>query len=256
MPLKDILVGVDMTETGRERLDFALRLARAHRAHITAYYTSPTTSDTPHGSVEDLAEAAEEAFQSGLSGIEGVWLLSGDPLEADLVAQVRCCDIALLGLGDPERRAPDPQGFAIEDIVRTCGRPVLGLPVSGLPQAFVTNALVAWDGSRESARAINDALPLLGGAKQIEVVSIGRDGHDLAVRAVEHLRRHGIAAKAGRSAMLMDDIGSELLDRAAAGDADLIVAGAFGHAPLTENLFGGASRSLFRQMLVPVLFSH
>ncbi len=256
MPLKDMVVSVDMTETGRERLDFALRLARAHGAHLTAYYTSPTTGDAPHGSVEDLAAATEEAFQSGLSGIEGTWLLSGDPLQADFVAQVRSCDIALLGLGDPERHSPDPQGFAIEDVVRDCGRPVLGLPVSGLPKAFVSSALVAWDGSREAARSLNDALPLLVDAKQIEVVSVGRDGHDLAGRAVEHLRRHGIAAKAGGSAMLLDDIGSELLDRAAAADADLIVAGAFGHAPLTENLFGGASRSLFRQMLVPVLFSH
>jgi nucleotide-binding universal stress UspA family protein len=256
MPLKDMLVSVDMTDTGRERLNFALRLAKSHRAHLTAYYTSPTTGETSHGSAENLAEAAEEAFQSGLSGIDGTWLLSADPLEKDLVARIRSCDIALLGLGDPERPQTDPQGFAIEDVVRSCGRPVLGLPVSDLPETFVTKALVAWDGSREAARAINDALPLLAGARQIEIVSIGPDGDDLAGRAIEHLRHHGIAAKAGRPGMLMDDIGSELLDRAEAGDVDLIVAGAFGHAPLTENLFGGATRSLFRQMLAPVLFSH
>jgi nucleotide-binding universal stress UspA family protein len=256
MPFKDILVSVDASDTGRQRMDFALRLARRHGAHLTGYFTSPTVGDAPQQTVEDLVAATQEAFEAGLSASGGSWLLSGESLESDIVAKIRDCDLAVLGLDDPDDPSRRPQGFGIEAVVLTCGRPVLGVPISGGPEPFPTRVLVAWDGSREAARSMNDALPFLQEAAEVEVASIGRNGHALSGRAVAHLARHGVAAKAGTSAMLLDDVGSELLDRASAFDADLVVAGAYGHLPITENLFGGATRSLVRQMLVPVLLSH
>jgi len=46
------------------------------------------------------------------------------------------------------------------------------------------------------------------------------------------------------------------MERAAMFEADLVVAGAYGHSKLAENLFGGASNALLEQMLVPILVSH
>jgi nucleotide-binding universal stress UspA family protein len=39
-------------------------------------------------------------------------------------------------------------------------------------------------------------------------------------------------------------------------NADLIVAGAFGHSRLFESLFGGVSLDLMRQPSAPILMSH
>jgi nucleotide-binding universal stress UspA family protein len=256
MSFKDILVSVDASDAGRLRLDFALGLARKHGAYLTGYYTSATAGEAPPETLEDLAAAAQETFETGLGSSGGCWLLSAERLEDDLVARIRACDLAILGLDDPDVPNRRPQGFSLEPIVLSCGRPVLGVPITGAPETFARKVMVAWDGSREAARALNDALPFLKEASEVEIASIGRDGHAMSVRAVDHLARHGIAAKAGRSALLLDDVGSELLDRVNAANADLLVAGAYGHLPITENLFGGATLSLVRQMLVPVLLSH
>ena len=47
-----------------------------------------------------------------------------------------------------------------------------------------------------------------------------------------------------------------LLNRASEFSADLLVVGAYGHSRLREFLLGGVTRSLLREMTVPVLLSH
>jgi nucleotide-binding universal stress UspA family protein len=53
--------------------------------------------------------------------------------------------------------------------------------------------------------------------------------------------------------MGIDDL---LLSRAADFGADLLVMGAYGHSRLREYVLGGVSRSVFRQMTLPVLMAH
>ena len=65
--------------------------------------------------------------------------------------------------------------------VMTSGRPVLAIPFAGDSPTIGERVLVAWNASREAARAVNDALPLLTGAKQVTVLAInpqrGVGGH-------------------------------------------------------------------------------
>ena len=51
-------------------------------------------------------------------------------------------------------------------------------------------------------------------------------------------------------------ISDVLLSRAADLGADMIVAGAYHHSHLREELLGGVSRDLLDHMTVPVLMSH
>jgi nucleotide-binding universal stress UspA family protein len=270
MGFKDILVSVDASDRGRERMEFAIRLAQRHRAHLVGYYTSPTTGlltgeALPHGTppetaAESLAEAAEQSFQEHLDlyGLQGSWLLSADPVAADVVRRIRVVDLAILGLGDPDRAARDPQGFAIEDMVLDCGRPVLGVPVANVPAQPGRCVLIAWDGSREASRALNDALPLIGEAEQAVVLTVDADPRTAlpGELAAEHLRRHGINARAQQAESGGLDIGGAILAQCDYLHADLVVAGAYGHSRISEAVLGGASRSLLRQMMVPVLISH
>ena len=123
-------------------------------------------------------------------------------------------------------------------------------------------ALVAWNGGRESARAANDALPLLTLARQVQVVVIDPEGTDLEGSALpgaalaEHLARHDIPVETkvlhGRDV----DAGNCLLSHAADVSANLIVMGAYGHSRLRETVLGGMTRHLMLHMTVPVLMSH
>src|SRR5205823_4908216 len=100
------------------------------------------------------------------------------------------------------------------DIVLGCGRPLLVVPYAGTfgaqgggnggggHGALGRRVLVAWDGTREAARALHDALPLMAKAEAAIVMTVRareaafeRDGPSLD-RVVRHLQRHGIPAHA------------------------------------------------------------
>ena len=144
----------------------------------------------------------------------------------------------------------------------TSGRPVLAVPYAGDFPVVGERVLVAWNASREAARAVNDALPLLAQAKMVTVLAVnprfGIRGHgdvpaaDIAL----HLARHGVKAEAAHTASGDIADSQALLSYAADISADLIVAGAYGHSRAREVIFGGMTRTLLREMTVPVLFSH
>lgn len=142
----------------------------------------------------------------------------------------------------------------LDDVVTAAGVPVLALPpdVSG---EFGQTALVAWNGSREAARAVHDALPLLHEAKRVILNAVGDEAATTLEAAAAMLRRHGLAVQADKVDEPDGNAGEVLLAQAAAHAADLLVMGAYGHARLRELVFGGATRHILREATLPVLFS-
>ena len=120
--------------------------------------------------------------------------------------------------------------------------------------------MVCWDGSRNAARAIADALPLLARAKAVEVVIVtGKPGESDEIAGADiahHLARHGLKVEVERLVARDIDITSTLLSRAADLGADLIVMGGYGHSRWREFVLGGATRGILASMTVPVLMSH
>jgi nucleotide-binding universal stress UspA family protein len=114
--------------------------------------------------------------------------------------------------------------------------------------------LAGWKSTGNAARAINDALPLLQQADQVTVLSInpeGRIGGDSNVPAADitlHLARHGVKATAAQTVAKGIPEGDALLNYADDIDADLIVAGGYGHSRTRELLFGGVTRTLPKTM--------
>jgi len=121
---------------------------------------------------------------------------------------------------------------------------------------------VAWNGSRESVRAVNDAIPLLVDAKRVSVLALnpsdgGRIHGDLPSADIcLHLSRHGIRAEAQMLSARDIDAGDMLLSCVADDSADLLVMGAYGQPRFREMVLGGATRQILKQMTVPVLMSH
>jgi nucleotide-binding universal stress UspA family protein len=284
MPICDILVCLDSSGAGEGRLRLALSLARNRRATLSALYLlpeprvtappiglGPVPLSTPPATERvtgqprepERADEVETLFRSEVrsAGLDGEWHLLDERDLPGLIEYANAVDLAILGQRSPD--APDGGGILTPDeIVTEVGRPLLIVPYTGKFETVGRRALIAWDGSRQAARALNDALPLIEGAEAATVLYIGAHETQLERvrpaldRIVRHLRRHTIEASAEEASRGDVAISDLLLSRAADLGADMIIAGAYHHSPLREALLGGVSRDLLRHMTVPVLMSH
>jgi nucleotide-binding universal stress UspA family protein len=209
---------------------------------------------------ENLA-AAEKRFHATCDGfgLKSEWR-SCQGLPADLMAQV--CRGADLVVATGGRQASVYQCARPADLVLQCGRPILIAPPEA-DHCHAKRVMVAWKDSRESRRALADALPFLKEADDVLVVEIceGEEQllkdadfrvHDVAAA----LARHGVAATAEAQPQAGDPAGQRLLERADLMAADLIVAGGYGHSRMGEWVFGGVTKTLLEQDSRFVLLSH
>ncbi|MEK0085173.1 universal stress protein [Benzoatithermus flavus] len=146
--------------------------------------------------------------------------------------------------------APQP----IDHVILSAGGPVLMLPRQGLPETIGRRVVVAWNGSREAARALKDALPFLVTADAVMLVAGGEDAARSLDAATALLKRHAAPVQA-RQLPAGSSAGAMLLEAAAVESADLLVMGAYGHSRLREIVLGGATREVLRRAGLPVLFS-
>lgn len=147
-----------------------------------------------------------------------------------------------------------------EGLIFESGRPVLLLPPEGMAGHRFDDVVVAWDGSREAARALAEARPLLASARSVTVATVAGDkdllGTAPAEEAVRHLSRHGIAAEEAEVPLEGGNAGEALTAFCKKRGADLLVMGAFGHTRAREFLLGGATRSVLKAPHLPVLMAH
>jgi nucleotide-binding universal stress UspA family protein len=284
MGLKDILVHVDAARGHEARLRLAVELARRNDAHLTGLFviepvdiamlavptgpdvaalaTLDTIREEHRAARRALADRLAAAFRGATerAGIAAEWRhVEGDVTEM-VVLNARYADLAILGQIDPENPgvgAPSP-----EAVLLGSGRPILMVPYIGAGETVGRCALVAWNASREAARAVNDALPLLEDAETVTVLSvnpargIAGEGDLPAADIALHLARHGVKAEAAYTVAEDIGVGDVLLSRAADLGSDLLVMGGYGHSRLRELVLGGATRTVFRHMTLPVLLSH
>ena len=157
------------------------------------------------------------------------------------------------------------QDFVVR-LVMESGRPVLIIPRKGSfaprGEGIAEKAIVGINGTKESTRAMFDALPLLRLVKETRLVWVDPYKESEAAGSVPGaeeaavLARHGIKAVA--EPMMTDgyNAGEALLMRANDLGADLLVMGAYAHSRMREFVFGGATRHVLEHMTIPVLMSH
>jgi nucleotide-binding universal stress UspA family protein len=282
--LRDIVVFLDVGAASEERLRLATSIARQHEAYLCAVFLQDDrVAELPSGlSVPRIglmagapipvatevsrsvmfADTAERRFRDCLRSFrgEGDWYALDRASTAELIALARAADLIVIGQVNPNAR-PAP-AMRPEEIVVACGRPVLMVPYIGSYAQVGRRVLVAWDGSREAVRALNDALPLISSAEAVTVITVRAHPKDSERdpmsmnRIIRHLTRHGIVVRPEEIPRGSNTISDILLSRASDYSVDLIVAGAYHHSPLREALVGGVSRGLFQHMTIPVLMSH
>jgi len=140
------------------------------------------------------------------------------------------------------------------------GRPVIFVPYIQKSGLKLDRVMLCWDGSRAATRAINDAMPFLEKAKQVELVIVsskaGKANELTGADMGQHLARHGLKVEVKRITSPDIDVTSTILSYAADSSADMIVMGGYGHSRLREFILGGVTRGLLETMTVPTLMSH
>ncbi len=293
--LRNVLVLVNDSPRSRAVAALGARLAAEHRAEVDVLYAAIAATIgayvTPEAASlglqmqaeadavrrEQVAARVAEAAQAAGMPL-AVRFPVGEPLPT-VLQQSRCADLIVLGQRDPAAGDGTPPGFAGQ-LLTGAGCPLLFVPYvnadgapSDEPPRCGTRVLVAWSDTRESARALRDALPLLRRAQKVELVRFAGEGDetDRTMDAVAaHLRRHGVQADCTVRRMRPDSVAERmmpnwtpdapvaqaLLSHASDMDADLIVMGGYGHPRLWELVLGGVTRTLLQSMTVPVLMSH
>jgi nucleotide-binding universal stress UspA family protein len=277
MAYKDILVHID-TPAAKARYELAAGLAARGGGALNGVYLRTTLINqyVNIGSIgylppEDLdrlikehnqgqteaAKAAAAAFEAAAAaaGVACEWrTIDGDTPDA-LIAEARRADITIVPapLPDPPYNA---HGSAVDVALGGAG-PVLIVPPHARQTDVGHRVLIAWNGSREAARALRDALPLLAPDAAITVLTVRPKGADLTPDA--GLRRHleHLDFKPNLTVVGDNEEAQLLIERQArAIDADLIVMGLYGHARLQEFVLGGASRSMLHSAAAPLLVAH
>lgn len=197
------------------------------------------------------------------TGMSAEWreIDSDLPFIADsVIKHARMCDMVIVPQSHGTTHTNLADDFT-EQVVMDCGRPVLVIPDVGEIGDFGNQVMLAWDASKESTRAVFDSLPLLEAAKQVHLswLDEGETRSDMDLPGAELatvLSRRGI--KVTTENLPESDLltGDALLSHARELSADLLVMGAYGHSRLRETVFGGATRTLLKDMPVPVLMSN
>ena len=281
MSYRSLLVLLDHTSSCAARTQYALRLAKDLDCHLVGL--APTDLvDLPAApkaaasineyaalvwdALRDQAERAADAFRdachaAGVKSFEAV--IDEANKSESLVRHARCSDLTLLTQADPATPHFSATRDLVESVILHSARPTLVLPCAGRFEHGAGRVLVAWNDTREAARAVSDALPLLQRASQVEIVAwheAKADGDAGRLQPqLDALRQwltwHGVSAQT-RVDTLDAGIADAMLSHSADSSADLIVMGAYGHARWAERVLGGATRGLLASMTVPVLMSH
>jgi nucleotide-binding universal stress UspA family protein len=224
-------------------------VVREHLRHAEA--EAEPVFATAHQAAEQRGVQLETRLETG----------SLDRLPAILARIARNADLIVVGEPRPEESGMDEVAL-VEAAFMDTGRPALVVPYVGARALPPERILVAWDGSREAARAVHDALPLLHQAEEVVILIVDagklgpRFGPQPGAGILAHLERHGVAVRVKAVESGNAAIVGLILMQAAAEKADLLVMGGYGHSRLREMILGGVTRHMLERMSLPVLFAH
>lgn len=288
MAFKDIAVHIDATPAGQERVRIAVRIASHDGAYLTGLFIRTPHAPPPPGlprfshlgletgafpdeefqrriaEEEKALPEGEEAFRQATkeAGVNGEWLVLDGGVTKPIDAQARYADLVVAGPMNMDERARYIGAIFPGELALACGRPVLAVPSTGKLETLAERVLIAWNASREAARAVSDAMPFLVHADFVTMLAVEPPWGDVedGMRELSNLGRHlehcGVSAERYVVKAPEHTIGEEILARAEDSCCDLVVMGAYGHSHMREIVLGGATRTLLESIKTPILLSH
>ena len=276
--LKDIAVLFDASESGQRILDTAARLAGTHASHligITALAQQPASLQAGFAKGEALHEViirhqsvmSAHALQLGQSlssalqrhDVSGeLRVISHAESSSESSLHALYCD--LLVVSHPDIPA-SPLAWSPPQILQQSGIPILIVPRDWGEKPIGQKVLVAWNGSRQSRRAIADAMPILVTAAEVTLLIIDpehkakRHGDEPGADMAAYLARHHVRVELLRGTSAGAPVADVIIAHAKAAHCDMVVFGAYSRPKLSEALFGGVTRTLLAEVPVPLFVS-
>lgn len=283
--IRKILVPVRGDDKGDNVLAHAAALAKRFNAHIEVTHCRPRPQDMlPFGvpvpqflkdqlqqQAADLADQVESGLKSEFDVLiqrfgvtvsdipvknqataswveeEGrqVEVIKRHGRLADLVAVAKPESNGMLGVN------------SLKAALFHTGRPALMCPeTDAVPDNLGTHIAIAWNGSTEASRAVALAKGLIEGAEQVTILTSGVETYGTrSADLVEYLRLGGTASTIDRFSG-SGNVGEELLARAKAVGANLMIMGAYGDNYEKEVMFGGNTQSVIEKADMPVVMVH
>lgn len=278
MTYRSVLVQLENSVSGNARARAAVSIAARFGAELTGvflkservpYYLVGDGLVVPTVNVEDYFKEREQEIATesakarksleaavGEAPIPTHWIeLNADD---DLTLAACACrhDLSIL----PRQMSATRGDHVISaaSIGMAAGGPMLVLPPLGYPESFGRRVLVAWNDSREAARALRDAMPFLAQAEEVHFIIASREAPgELDAWLRRHLAIHGC-----REPKLFvdrdDDVstGEIIRQRIDLVGADMVVLGLYGRSRLQEFVLGGVTKTLIDNTKMPLLLSH
>ncbi len=284
--MQRILVPMSGTDVDRHVLDaasqiiptahFDVRLFRADPNIVPAIYGDGYSGDV----VETLITAAHARAQAVCASAQrtfDAWrqhnnIIVADPghgkktiastnfadfvgaMDMHLAKAARVADMVVTSRNQDHKSELD---FVISTALFQSGRPVLVVPDEDFATAK-RHIVIAWDGSREAARAVGMAMPMLVASDAVTVLSIREtkttdiDPADLCNTLITNgLSAKSVIAEKGDRAEF-----AALKDEIARMEASMVIMGAYGHSRLREIFFGGMTREVAKDFPIPALLVH
>jgi nucleotide-binding universal stress UspA family protein len=275
--IRDICVYLDGGKDDDARISAAERLATAFDAYLAGIYINalpeiPATLGYDFGAAEfdalqraarSKGQTVSNALRTRFAGLGSrTEVRNHDVFESGardvLVEEARLFDLCVATRPyDHENGNP----AMVEAVVFGSGRATLLIPPGGIESVQFETVMVAWQNTREAARAVSEAMPILTRASMVSVCMVGNDDMGGIERAAQgsdiarHLDRHGIKVQLNPVAH-GPSIAETLLEEASLAGAGLLVMGAYGHSRLREWMLGGVTRDVLARSPIPILIAH
>src|SRR3970282_1487439 len=159
----------------------------AHVACLYALSATPTPA-YPYEAVKIVREAQERAGAEMLTAAragydecvrrngyqKAEWRTSSRDAVDAVALHARYADLVVIGQKNEEWASGVSKNFE-RSVLLAAGRPVLVVPYAFERRPLGRQVLIAWNSSREAARAVSDALPLLKRAGHGHLVAFNPD---------------------------------------------------------------------------------
>ena len=247
----DILIAFASERSYSQLLRHALRLAQREESRLMGLHVAETEAD------QAAPAALQQLFDSQLdeAGVQGILVVEHGPVGRAIVARSAWTDLLVLGLapGGTAQAIDTPRKLSsrLRTILNRTGRPVLAVPPGVDSQ--MRRAVLAYDGSPRADEALYvAAYAAHRWLAELLIVVAGQpsEAEPLAEKARRYLADQGITVRVNIESERADQL---ILRVARREQADLIIMGAFGAAPLRQLIMGSTVVELLRATTQPVL---
>lgn len=274
---RDLIVFLEPVRGHDTRLGYAASLAKLWRAHLIATFVVRDLALEPYAGfavgaaltsmLAEYSKAAAESRSRARENFDALvrnrsftseWRVSDNEDSEALMLHARHAGLAILGPPARQQNRTTRLGLS-ERLIFESGRPCLLLPEDWPEDRTARRIVVGWNGGREAARSIADAMPFLASAESVHLIVVpdgrlrGPYGSEPGADMAAHLARHGAQVVLEQRAGF--DAGAVLLERCKDLDADMLVAGGRAHPHISDLMLGGATRTIFQGVEIPLLMS-